>query len=49
MNALNKTHIGLDDLIIVKKVIDILTKDRFDRPTSAAVMNPHGNETPSNV
>lgn len=49
INALSKTQIGLDDLIIVKNVIDILTNDRFDSPTSAAVIKPHGIETPKNV
>mmetsp|Transcript_3455 Transcript_3455/g.5728 ORF Transcript_3455/g.5728 Transcript_3455/m.5728 type:complete len:158 (-) Transcript_3455:297-770(-) len=47
--ALSNTHIGLDDLIIVKNVIDILTSDRFDKPTSNAVINPHGIDTPRNV
>jgi len=49
MNALNNTQIGLDDLIIVKKVIDIRTNERLERPTSAAVMKPHGIETPKYV
>lgn len=46
IKALSNTQIGLDDLIIVKNVIDILTKERFDSPTSAAVIKPHGIETP---
>ena len=45
--ALSNTHIGLDDLIIVKNVMDILTRDRFDKPTSNAVINPHGIDTPT--
>ena len=45
--ALSNTHIGLDDLIIVKNVMDILTRERFDKPTSKAVMNPHGIDTPT--
>ncbi len=49
MNALNNTQIGLDDLIIVKKVMDIRTKERLERPTSAAVMKPHGIETPVRI
>ena len=46
INALSNTHIGADDLIIVKNVIDIRTKDRFDNPISNAVTIPHGIETP---
>ena len=46
INALSNTHIGLDDLTIVKNVIDMRTKDRFDNPISKAVTNPHGIETP---
>mmetsp|Transcript_27266 Transcript_27266/g.57370 ORF Transcript_27266/g.57370 Transcript_27266/m.57370 type:complete len:237 (+) Transcript_27266:403-1113(+) len=44
--ALASTHIGLDDFTIVKKVIDILTRDKFDNPTSTAVTNPQGIVTP---
>lgn len=45
MNADRSTQIGDDDLIIVKKVIDMRTSDRLDSPTSAAVTNPQGTET----
>mmetsp|Transcript_4534 Transcript_4534/g.10060 ORF Transcript_4534/g.10060 Transcript_4534/m.10060 type:complete len:105 (+) Transcript_4534:925-1239(+) len=43
--ALSKTHIGEEDFTIVKNVIEIRTRDIFDKPTSSAVMNPHGIET----
>jgi hypothetical protein len=46
MNALSNTQIGLDDLTIVKNVRDIRTNERFDRPTSAAVIRPQGIDTP---
>jgi hypothetical protein len=46
MKALSNTHTGLDDFTIVKNVIDIRTRDRFDIPISRAVTNPHGIETP---
>ena len=49
INADMSTQIGLDDLTIVKNVIDILTKDRFDNTISKAVTNPTGIETPSMV
>ena len=31
----------------MKKVMDIRTRERFESPTSAAVINPHGIDTPS--
>mmetsp|Transcript_2453 Transcript_2453/g.6091 ORF Transcript_2453/g.6091 Transcript_2453/m.6091 type:complete len:160 (-) Transcript_2453:365-844(-) len=49
MNALSNTHIGADDLTMVKNVMEIRTKERFDNPTSNAVTSPHGIETPKYV
>ncbi len=34
---------------MVKNVIDIRTRERFDNPISRAVTNPHGIEMPSSV
>mmetsp|Transcript_24942 Transcript_24942/g.53797 ORF Transcript_24942/g.53797 Transcript_24942/m.53797 type:complete len:143 (-) Transcript_24942:434-862(-) len=46
MKALSNTHTGADDLTIVKNVMEIRTRERFDKPTSTAVTKPHGIETP---
>ena len=47
INAESNTHTGPELLTMVKKVIDIRTSERFDKPTSAAVTNPHGTEMPA--
>ena len=47
IKALSNTQTGAEDLTIVKNVIDIRTNERFDKPISNAVTNPHGIEMPS--
>lgn len=49
MKALSNTQTGLDDLTMVKNVMDILTSDKFDRPISKAVTKPHGIDTPADT
>eukprot|EP00580_Thalassiosira_gravida_P000396 CAMPEP_0201617242 /NCGR_PEP_ID=MMETSP0492-20130828/35827_1 /ASSEMBLY_ACC=CAM_ASM_000837 /TAXON_ID=420259 /ORGANISM="Thalassiosira gravida, Strain GMp14c1" /LENGTH=59 /DNA_ID=CAMNT_0048085431 /DNA_START=63 /DNA_END=242 /DNA_ORIENTATION=+ len=46
MKPLSSTQMGADDFIIVKNVIVIRTRERFDMPISAAVITPQGIEMP---
>lgn len=46
IKALSNTQTGLDDLTMVKNVIEIRTRERLDNPMSRAVTNPHGIDMP---